>query len=172
MEQLVKIGYAQKPHGLNGEIKVFVEEMYEEDFDLCDTVFFNIKGKQLPYFVESIRIGNATIVKFEDVDSKEKAMEIQGKELSIRKVDILDADERTLPASENYTYLQGYLLLDEEIGQIAIIEEVIDMPQQEVAAVTYQEKEVLIPLHPSLIVNIDKDKKEILMNLPVGLLTL
>jgi 16S rRNA processing protein RimM len=46
------------------------------------------------------------------------------------------------------------------------------MPQQEIAVVVYQNKEVLIPLNEKLIVSIDEDKKVILMDLPEGLLTL
>ena len=42
MENLIKIGYTQKPHGLSGELKVFIEEIYEEDFMECETVFLNI----------------------------------------------------------------------------------------------------------------------------------
>ncbi len=172
MENLRKIGYTQKPHGLAGELKVSIEEMYEEDFLQCETVFLNIKGKLLPFFVETIRGGNFLIVKFEDVNNKEKATEIQGKELSVRERDLIPDDSRVKPIIESYTYLAGYLMMDKTAGQVAVIQEVIEMPQQEMAVVTYKNRELLIPLHPTLVAAIDKNKKEILMDLPDGLLDL
>ena len=46
------------------------------------------------------------------------------------------------------------------------------MPQQEMFAITYKKRELLIPVSKDYIVKIDHDKKEILMDLPDGLLDL
>jgi 16S rRNA processing protein RimM len=171
-EKLVKIGATMNPHGLKGELKVFIEEQYEEDFLETDTVFLTLAGKKIPYFIEAVRGGNAMIVKFEDVDTIEAATKIAKKDMEIRATDLIPDEERELDIIETYKYLEGFMLHDESIWQIAEIDEVIDMPHQEIAVVVYQNKEILIPLNEKLIVSIDEDKKVILMDLPEGLLTL
>ena len=172
MENLIKIGYTQKPHGLSGELKVFIEDTYEEDFMECETVFLNIKGKELPFFIESIRGGNFTIVKFEDVDTKEKAMEIQSKGLSIRATDLIPDQAREVQLISESGKLIGYMILDKTAGEVGIIQEVLEMPQQEMFSLKYQKRDILIPVSDDYILEIDDDKKEILMDLPDGLLDL
>jgi 16S rRNA processing protein RimM len=44
------------------------------------------------------------------------------------------------------------------------------MPQQEMAFVIHNGREVLIPLNESLIVSVDRENKTLLMDLPEGLL--
>jgi 16S rRNA processing protein RimM len=66
----------------------------------------------------------------------------------------------------------GYTLIDEEIGLVGKIEQILSLPGHFTALIMHDEKEVLIPLHESLIVSINKEKKELVFNLPTGLLNL
>ncbi len=168
MEKLIEIGYTQKPHGLNGEIKVVVEEIYEDDFYEAKIVFLDIKGKQLPYFLDSVRGGNALIVKFEEVKSKDEAMMIGGKKMFLREADV--SVEALEAVDLEFKYLEGYTIYDVEWGEIAVINEVIEMPQQEMAMIRYKNRDVLVPLNEFLIVQIDDDAKIVAMDLPDGLL--
>jgi len=63
-------------------------------------------------------------------------------------------------------------LVDENHGLIGIINEVTEMPQQEMAVLNYREKEILIPLHATLIEAIDTTNQKITVRLPEGLLDL
>jgi 16S rRNA processing protein RimM len=171
MENLTIIGYTQKPHGLNGEIKVFIEERYEEDFYACDTIFLNIKGKELPYFVDNVRGGNALIVKLEDVDNKEAALAIQGKPLSVRTADLVPESERETP-TDPLLLLVGYTMQDENLGVVGIIETLEEVGLQQVFVVKKEEKEMLIPAVMQFIVNVDNNKQILHVNLPEGLVDL
>ena len=55
---------------------------------------------------------------------------------------------------------------------MGLIEDVREYPQQFLASIQYQEKEVLIPLNEAFIVEIDKTKKLLILDLPDGLLEL
>lgn len=171
MENLVSIGYTKKPHGLKGELKVQVDDLYLDDFLEAETVFLEIRGKKLPFFIEKVREGNEVLVKFEDTDSKEAADNLSSKEIFLRESDIVPLEERELEA-DDFTQYVGYQLQDTELGLIGEMEDVIEYPQQMMAAVTYQEREVLIPLNEAFIKEIQKGKKIILMELPQGLLEL
>jgi 16S rRNA processing protein RimM len=173
MEDLVKIGFTRKPHGLKGEIKLQIDDKYLEDLLETDVVLLTIKGKPTPYFIEDIRVGNAILAKFEEIDTVEAAAEIGSKELSLRAKDILADEERTFEPEEGMEYEDcvGYKIMDGEtlVGEI---EEVVEFPQQEMAILTREGKDVLIPLNVAFVIRRDDDLKTIFMELPKGLLDL
>lgn len=170
--ELIKIGYTQKPHGLKGELKLVVEEQYEEDIFAAETVFIGIAGRSVPYFIENLRGGNALIVKFEDVNDIDAALKIANKTIELRKSDLIPDDEREMEEVESYSYLEGFFIIDKNLGQITEIQSVIDTSHQELALLTYNNKELFIPLHDDFIISIDEAKKEVLMDLPEGILDL
>ncbi len=171
-ETLIKVGATQNTHALKGELKVFIEEEFEDDFLNIETVFLTIAGKNVPYFIESVRGGNAMIVKFEDVDSIEAAAKIAKKPILLRASDMIPEEEREYESVDSYGYLEGYLMVDKTIGQLAVIEEVIEMPQQEMAFIQYLNQERLVPLNDRFIVSVDDKTKTVTVDLPEGLLEL
>jgi 16S rRNA processing protein RimM len=173
MDKLVKIGFTKKPHGLKGEVKLQIDDQYLEDLMETEVVLLTIKGKPTPYFVEDIRVGNAIIAKFEDIDSVEAANEIASKEMSLREVDILTDEERTYEEEEGMEYddCVGYKIMDGDI-LVGEIEEVVEFPQQEMAILTREGKDILIPLNVAFVLRRDDDSKTIFMDLPKGLLEL
>lgn len=171
----VSIGYTQKTHGVAGELKLTVEPRYLEDFLKNERLFVDVKGVKVPYFIENMRGKDQPfIVKFEDVDTKEAAFGLQSREIFLRQGDLLAEHERELEVEEEpvspHAQLSGYLLVDEHLGEIGIIEEIFEMPHQEMAAVRYREREVLVPLHPSFLRRIDEGEKKVFMDLPEGLI--
>ena len=169
-DTLIAIGATMQPHGLKGELKVFVEEEYEDDLFQTDVLFIGIAGKKIPYFIENIRGGNAIIIKFEDVDTLEGAQKIAKKTIEIRLEDMIPEGERTKPLEPNFKHLEGFKLWDNAQGEIGVISEVIDMPHQEMAVVFFNSKERLIPLNEHLIVSIDEKNNILKMELPEGIL--
>jgi 16S rRNA processing protein RimM len=173
MDNLVKIGFTKKPHGLKGEVKLQIDDKYLEDLLETDVVLLTIKGKPTPFFIEDIRVGNAIIAKFEDIDTVEAANEIASKELALREKDILDDAERTFEEEEGMEYEDcvGYKIMDGDV-LVGEIEEVLEFPQQEMAILTREGKDILIPLNVAFVIKRDDDLKTIFMELPKGLLEL
>lgn len=172
MENLISIGYTKKPHGIKGDLKVQIEGEYLDDLLEAEVLFLEIRGKKVPYFIVEARDGNDILVKFEDIDSREAAAELAGKELFLRAEDMQTAEQETDDLLEDFTQLIGFQIEDVEWGAIAEIEEVIEYPQQILAVITYKERELLIPLHPTFIRDILPDQKIIKMELPEGILDL
>lgn len=169
-EDLVFIGKTKKPHGIKGELKLYIEDKYEEDFYQVKLIFLNVGGSETPFFVEGIRGEAFPILKLEDVDTRSRALDFSHKEIFIRKDDLLKEEEKA-PILEvlQFKYLAGYKIEDETIGIIGTIEEVIEMPQQEMAVLQIKNKEVLIPLSEGLIIEILENDKLVKMDLPEGL---
>lgn len=166
---LIPIGKTGKTHGVTGALKIFVDDRYLEDFLLAELVFVETEGKQVPFFIEDIFEANDLLVKFEDLDSPEQANRYSGKPVFMRLSDLrANASDEEEPGDQYERYL-GYMLCDVRSGPIAPIEEVMELPQQYLAALQYQGRPILIPLHPSLIKRVDKEKREIWLDLPEGI---
>lgn len=167
--KFVQIGFIKKTHGLSGELKAAIEEPYEELFFEAERVYLELKGKKVPYFIERVRGGGDPIVLFEDIKDRESAFELQSTPIFMPATEI----EMVAPLEDKpreYEHLAGYFLKDAQAGDVGRIEEVLEMPQQEMAFLRYNEREILVPLNKTFIQSIDKKSKVVLVDLPYGLL--
>jgi len=168
--EYVAIGRLRKPHGLQGEMKGEIEERFWNDVAEVEAFFVEYKGAYTPFFIEYLRGKGTPIVKFEDVDTKEEASTFTNKPLFLRKDDISLSDEEINASDLEYGFLEGYTMVEEELGNVGEILRVDEFPQQEMATVAYKEKEIFIPLLEAWIVTVDKANKTVVVALPEGLL--
>jgi 16S rRNA processing protein RimM len=169
----VTIGHTKKAHGLTGELKFAIEEQYLEDFFKNERIFLAIKGSKIPYFIANVRGKGELIVLLEDVDNRSAAEALQSKEIFLRQQDILVDQEREFEMPDDaleYEGLTGFMIVDKTMGEIGLIDEVLEMPQQEMAFLKFKGREVLIPLNEQLIVAVDEKNRQVMMDLPEGLL--
>ena len=169
--EYTQIGFTRKTHGIAGEIKIVIEEPYEDIFLEADRVFLEIKGNKQPFFIESIRGAGDLIVKFEDIGVREDALPLQSKPVFLPAAEI-PADLDVSEPEPEHAGLTGYLLVDQNAGEIGRIEEIMEMPQQEMAVVQYRGKQVMIPLNEQFLLRVDHAGQKVLMDLPEGLLEL
>lgn len=170
----INIGHTRKTHGVHGEMKISIEDRYLEDFLKNERIFLDVKGVKVPYFVASVRGKGELILLLEEVTSKEAAFALQSREIHLREHDLIPDHERELEIEPEevleYAHVAGFLLIDQTLGEIGPIGEVLDMPQQEMAFLEYKGREVLIPLNAQFIMSIDEKNRRMLMDLPDGLL--
>lgn len=165
--ELIKIGKALKTHGYKGHLRVFIDEFYMDDFEEMKAVFIN----ELPYFILSkdINSDSQAIILLEEIDSKEKAQLLQGKDIFAKEDDLEDILE-----DDPYNEIIGFSMEDKTSGNIGIIETIVEMPKQYLAKVLKSEegknREILIPLNEAFIIKTDKKKKIIYVDLPEGFL--
>ncbi len=161
--ELIRIGKALKTHGYKGHLKVFVDEFYMDDFEEMKVIFIN----GLPYFIISMDINtnSLAIILLEEIDTKEKAHPLQGKDIFAK-----DDDLSEILDGEEYDELVGFEIIDKTNGNIGKIESIIEMPFQFLAKVLKDKKEILIPLNDDFILNIDEQNKIVEMQLPDGMI--
>ena len=164
----IQIGYTQKVHGVRGEIKVHIEKPYQNDALKASVFFIELPEGTLPYFIEQLQFGKTTIAKFEEVNDKETAKKLSGKNLFLKEEDVTAKEQREFEL--DYKFFEGFLIKDIELGTIGTIEEIVEMPHQIMAFLSYQNREVLIPINEYFIQDIDLESEVILMELPDGLL--
>ena len=175
VKNFVQVGFTRKTHGLQGELKASIEPNFIEDFLKAEVLYLDLKGKKVPFFLESVRGKGELIVKFEDVDDKDSAQPFSSKEIFLVQTDILLDAEREIPLQEDededsYEYCTGYRIQDKTLGDVGEIAEVIELPQSEMAVLLRGKQEILIPLIPQFILHIDDEKKIVEMDLPEGLI--
>ncbi|MFK7934861.1 MAG: ribosome maturation factor RimM, partial [Saprospiraceae bacterium] len=167
------IGYTKKAKGLDGSIKVKIFDEHLEDFAQAEVLFLEISGKHLPYFIEKVEVQSDLVVQFEDVADRNTAAMLTGKSIFMRESDLLAEEDKQLELEElEYAFLTGFLMKDETVGEVGKIEEVVELPQQEMAVVSYQNKEIMIPLNEQLITEIKEKEQFLIVDLPAGLLEL
>ncbi len=162
-----RVGSILKPKGLKGELHMYVDL---EDLALVkfNMVFIEIAGKLVPYFVSSIKYlqKNAAYLILEDVDTIEKAS------LLARKNIYLPNKLKPKKKKAEFTLmdLKGFTAIDENEGELGIITDIHQYPQQLIAAVTFKNCEVLFPLNEEIIKGIDVVREIVTVDLPEGLL--
>ena len=169
IEDCFYIGYITKTKGLKGEVQVYFE--YDEPEALpLDSVFAEINGKLVPFFVSAhkLQTNQTGNFYFDDIDTIEKAETLLRKKLYLpnKLKPTRDEDEFLI------TDLKGFIVHDKTAGELGEITEIHEYPQQFVAAVQYKFKEILFPLNDDLIVEIDDQNNVLIVDLPEGLIDL
>lgn len=168
-EEAFYIGYITKTKGLKGELQLFFEFKDYESLDL-DIIFAELNGKMVPFFVSSHKLytNQTGLFYLEDVDHIDKAQAL------VKKKIYLPLNKMPVRGEDDFAYedLIGFLVVDETHGELGEITDVNEYPQQFVATLLYQEKEILFPLNEDIIVEIDDEEEILTVDLPEGLLDL
>jgi 16S rRNA processing protein RimM len=162
-----ELGKITKTHGLKGEVVLWLDVDFPEDYDELESLFLEIKGELVPFFIESYRpSGNRAIVQFEDIDTFEKAEELVNLQayLSIEELPELEDDQFY------YHEIIGFKVVDKNLGELGTVQTVHSMQAQDLLVMDYKSREVLIPVIPEIVLEADKEAKILKVNLPDGLL--
>lgn len=172
--ELIEIGKTGKPFGTEGLLRCFIEARYLPDFLASDVLFVRLHGQAVPFFiVEATGNEESVQVRIEEIDDREAAQILTGKEIFLRPADILLEQGAGLETpKQEYEGWIGFRLKDLTEGDIGTIKSFMELPQQLFALVDYQEKEIMIPFQEQLILDLDLSTKTVLMDLPEGLLSL
>lgn len=164
-----KVGFFRKTHGVFGELVLEFEPQFEMSIENADRFFVEIEGLLVPFFVvdEGFRFktDNSAIIALEWVDSEKYAKRLVGSSVYLFKNEIV-----VLPDEFTDSELINYLLIDETLGDIGIIEQIDNYSGNIVITVNYRGKELLVPFNDDFLVNLDKHKKTVTLKFPEGLL--
>ena len=174
MQQVAQV---LKSNGTDGELVLSFREIAPEDINLSEPVFIIFDGLPVPFFIESFtKRGNSkALVRLTDIYSQEDVDEIAGKAVY---VDDSQIPEMSLE-EDGFAALVGWMLLtpsddrtdeDMELYEVGEITDFIDIPNNPCIEVETENGAVMIPLHEDFIMSVDPEYKEIIMQIPAGLL--
>jgi 16S rRNA processing protein RimM len=167
MDNYFKIGKLVATYGLKGEIILQHSLGKKTTLKGLDALFIEEKKDSfIPWFIEStsIKSETETLIKFEDISSKEAAHKLIKKEIWLMENDFKKFAHTSAPIS-----LLGFTLINEEedLGEIL---EVIEQPHQVLCKILLGANEALIPIHEKFLDKIDKKGRKVFVTLPDGLL--
>jgi len=162
----ILLGRIIKISGYEGAVAVKLEKVFIENIPEMESVFLEIEGRPVPFFISGNEYTGADILKlrFEDYESIEKINEFVGCSVYLTTgMAVMDKKK----ATKN---IIGYSVLDQEKNPLGEVSELISNSGQWLLnVISADNKDILIPFHEDLIISIDKKKQIIVMNIPEGL---
>lgn len=165
---LIQIGKITGTHGLDGNVVLFHTVGRSAGLKNLKHIFIELKRESyIPFFVEQVRVDNEQelLLKLEEVDTVEAAKAISGKQVHLST----EQYQKLKPKDENVNFI-GFEVWDVNAGRLGLVEDLFETPQQLLATVVYQDKEVILPLNEQTIRSVDIGSKTLKLELPQGLL--
>jgi 16S rRNA processing protein RimM len=167
MTEYFKIGKLVSSFGLKGELILKHNLGKKTSLKDLQAIFLEERKEAfIPWFIEHTKIKSdeEIYIKLEGVDTKEKAIPLVQKEVWVPESDFQKYSAKTSPIN-----LLGFEIVEDDkvLGQIL---DVIEQPHQILCRIDYRGKDALIPLHEETIRKIDRKKKQVIVELPEGLL--
>lgn len=170
-EDTYQIGRLTKTHGLKGEMNFqFTDDIWDRtdsDYLICE-----VDGILVPFFLEEYRFRSYSValVKFEDIDSADTAQFLVNCDVFFENKYAEEAEDGEV----SLNYFIGFTMTDGDNGNtIGTITDIDDNTENWLFIVERPDgSEVMIPAHEEFIAEIKQEEKEMVMDLPLGLLDL
>ncbi|WP_018343322.1 ribosome maturation factor RimM [Cytophaga aurantiaca] len=157
-----------KAHGVKGEVLVQVFSDDLTDYETLESVFVEIKQKQIPFFLTSFNFATQKrcILSFEDITTVEQAKPLVGADIYIPISQMAEADESRV----SYQALMGFDVIDSIQGKLGVISNFFQKTGQDLLMMDYKDAEILIPVTEEIVHSVDVKTKQVLTTLPDGLI--
>jgi 16S rRNA processing protein RimM len=162
----ILLGRITKTSGYEGGVNVKLERSFIENIPQMESVFLEIEGRPVPFFISGSEYSGTDILKlwFNDYNTADKVNGFKGCKV------YLTSEGEAIEKKGDFAELTGYEVWTDENVVIGHIKEVIQNPGQWLLHITsLQKKEILIPLHEDFIVLLDDVKRVLVLKIPEGL---
>ena len=174
MPHMKKVARINRLFGTDGTVMVTLYREFPDDFTLDTPLLVEIDSLEVPLYCERMeyRSTNGAMVRFEDIDSPERASELLHKELYMHD-DGAEADDEF-----RLEDLTGFAVEASEGGSGEVlrgrITDFYDSDANPLLGITFdgRDAETLIPAAEEFIAGIDFDRRQMKLVLPEGLMEL
>lgn len=166
-EECFYLGRVAKTHGIKGEITLKLD--VDDPSAYRDMKYFLLEINKVltPFFVEKIVCsGDKFFVTIQDIKTVEAASALTGKEVYLP----LEMLPKLSGKQFYYHEVKGFVVVDEEKGELGPIAEVLEYPTQAILQVFKDKKEILIPILDQVIQKVDRKAKKLYIKAPEGLI--
>jgi 16S rRNA processing protein RimM len=160
------VGYLRRAHGVRGEMVMEIHTDFPERLKPETKVFVG-KDYQPMTIATARNHSEGLLIKLNGIDAPEEAARYRN-----QLVYVTAADRPPLPKGQFYVHeLIGFEVVDEEDGLIGKLTEILQTGANDVYVVTRPDaSEVLLPVIPSVVLEIDADRRLIRVHLLDGLI--
>ena len=169
-EECFYLGKIVKKYSFKGELLAKLDTDEPELYDNLDSVFIDLRGNLLPFFVERSQLHKSNLLrlKFEDVNSEADADALIKTDLYL-PLDFLPE----LEGDKFYFHeVIGFNVKDRNYGDVGVIKSINDSTAQALFIIDKDGAEILIPMNDEFIDKVDRKNKTIHINTPEGLIEL
>jgi 16S rRNA processing protein RimM len=162
------LGKILKTHGNKGQVMVHLDVDDPTTYQNLESVHLDLHGERIPFFIASLELkhNRKAVVKFQDFDTLEDAESLQSLEMYLPITEL-----PPLKGNQFYYHeIKGFQVVDQNHGNIGVIEDILELPHQALFQVRHGEKEILIPIVDEIIQKVDRRKKLLLIEAPPGLI--
>ena len=155
MTNYCSIGKLAATFGVKGEFVLKHSLGKKTSLKGLETIFIEMnKDELIPYFIADAKIKSA----------EEVFLKLLQKQVWLTEAEFHKYTSKSSPIS-----LLGFHIVDKgnDLGEIL---EIIEQPHQLLCRIDWKGKEALIPLHEKFLLKVDKKMKQVLVELPDGLL--
>lgn len=168
MEDFFRVGVIANTHGIKGEVKVYPTTDDKERFQTLKDAFIDTGNEKIPVKINSVRyFKNLVILKFKGINDINDVEKYKG-------MDLLVTRENAVPLSENEYYIADVLgaqVLLEDGSVFGTLKDVLQTGANDVYVVdSAKHGEVLLPVIPPCVKDIDVENKKITVSIMKGLL--
>ena len=164
------LGTVVAKYSFNGEVLIKLDTDEPQQYLSLASFLLEQKTGLVPYFTTAVKLHKTKLlrVSIEEVDSEQQANELIGKSV------YLPLDQLPSLNDDQFYYHEiiGFEIVDSTLGPVGTIINVNDTNSQVLLEVDHMNKKILIPLVDEIIHKIDKEKKQIHLFIPNGLLNL
>jgi len=168
-EDYFYLGKITKQFGIKGELVVYLDTDEPEKYHSLGTVFLDIKGEPIPFFLDDIKIKkkNQIIVLFQDIDN-ESAYSYVGTDLYLP----LSMLPKLTGNKFYYHEIKDFAVIDVNKGNIGVCNGVLEYAHQAIMQINNDKGEILIPIADDIIKEVNRENKIIEITTPQGLIEL
>jgi 16S rRNA processing protein RimM len=167
-------GKVIRAHGIKGELRIYLDVddiTYYQDLAL-NQLWFPEKGNILrPMELEAIQFipnVNEAIIQLKNIHSRTDAERWCGKSFYLPDDLLPELDDDDF----YYHDIIGFHVKDHLLGELGTLDNFMEMPAQDLLVVSYQDRELLIPVVDAFIAEVNFDTRTVHTSLPEGYLDL
>lgn len=166
------LGTIAKAHGIKGRVVVKLDQYSCSDIIDMESIFIEIDGFPVPFFIEDYeeKSVESLILNFENINDEENAKELNGCRLFILKKNIRIRQNKDI--IQEPSFLKDYTVTDQKLGKLGKVKDIIEIDLNPLLQIANKKREILIPLQPEFLTNIDQDSKILYTDIPEGLIDL
>ena len=171
-DKAFRLGRIVKTHGVSGQMTVATKKRIIDPDEWPEWIFIEIDSGLVPFRSDPDgmiwRDEKHLVIALEDIQDQDLAKKMVGNDVWFPKEFEMELLESV---AENHP-LVGFVISDSVSGDIGEIVELIELPNNPLFKIIVDDREVLIPARDEWVIDIDEDRKRIVMELPDGLVDL
>lgn len=166
---MIPIGRVIKSQGNKGELKTKIYCKPQEESFFFQEIYFKLNEGESGYKVRSFRVyKDFFILKLETVDSIAQAESFVGKDILIPEKDL-----ETLDKEHYYNFqIMECAVFTKDGHMVGTVRDIINIKDNDLLEIEKEGRIILIPFSQSICLEVDPEKKRIVIDPPNGLLEL